>query len=305
MRRIDFNSMALFVAVCETGAIARAAARENIVASAISKRLAELESDFGVPLLERGARGVKPTAAGEALLFHARAVLRGVDRLQAELSDYAQGVRGHVRMHANISAVVEFLPEDLRVFMANNEGIKIDLQEHLSADILRAVAEGQTDLGVVSASEEVDGLTYFPYRQDELVLVVRPDHPLAATAETGFAASLAYDHVGLSQNSSLYTLLEHAAAAAGLTRRLRIHVTAFDALCRMVDVGLGVGVVPRRVGNFFAAALGLRLVGLTDAWATRNLHIVVRDVASLPAAARLLLDHLVRVDDGAGPTRTD
>ncbi|MCK9261189.1 MAG: LysR substrate-binding domain-containing protein [Azoarcus sp.] len=128
------------------------------------------------------------------------------------------------------------------------------------------------------------------------MLVVRPDHPLATMRETGFAASLAYDHVGLSQNSSLYTLLEHAAAEAGLTRRLRIHVTAFDALCRMVDVGLGVGVVPRRVGNFFASALGLRLVGLTTPWAKRNLHIVVRDVASLPAPARLLLDHLVRVD---------
>jgi DNA-binding transcriptional LysR family regulator len=296
MKRIDFTSMAYFVAVCETGAIAKAAEREHIVASAISKRLAELEADFGVPLLERGARGVKPTAAGEALLFHARTVLRSVDRLHAELSEYAQGVRGHVRMHANISAVVEFLPEDLRVFMVNNEGIKIDLQEHLSADILRAVEEGRTDLGVVSASDEVEGLEYFPYRQDELVLVVRPDHPLATMRETGFAASLAYDHVGLSQNSSLYTLLEHAAAEAGLTRRLRIHVTAFDALCRMVDVGLGVGVVPRRVGNFFASALGLRLVGLTDPWAKRNLHIVVRDVASLPAAARLLLDHLVRAD---------
>lgn len=293
IKRIDLVSMQLFVAVCETGAIAKGAAREHIVASAVSKRLVELEQLFGLPLLERGARGVRPTAAGEALLFHARNVLRSVDRLHAELSEYAQGVRGHVRMHANISAVVEFLPEDLRAFMSANEGIKIDLEEHLTADILRAVREGRTDLGVVAEAGALDGLESYPYRCDQLVLLTRPDHPLAALEETGYVASLAYDHVGLSQNSALYTQLENAAAEAGIPRRLRIHVTSFDALCRMVDVGLGVGVVPERVGRFFASALGLRLIRLTDDWATRRLHVVVRDAACLPVAARLLLAHLV------------
>jgi DNA-binding transcriptional LysR family regulator len=293
MKRIDLVSMQLFVAVCETGAIAKGAEREHIVASAVSKRLVELEQLFGLPLLERGARGVKPTAAGEALLFHARSVLRSVDLLHAELSEYAQGVRGHVRMHANISAVVEFLPEDLRAFMTANEGIKIDLEEHLSADILRAVREGRTDLGVVSDAGELDDLQCHPYRCDQLVLLTRSDHPLAALEDTSYVSSLAYDHVGLSQNSALFMQLENAAAEAGIPRRLRIHVTSFDALCRMVDVGLGVGVVPERVGRFFASALGLRLLRLTDDWAKRQLHIVVRDAACLPVAARLLLAHLI------------
>ena len=296
MKRIDFASMQYFVAVCETGSIARAAEREHIVPSAVSKRLGELEALFGVPLLDRGARGVSPTVAGEALLFHARDVLRSVDRLHAELSEYALGVRGRVSIHANISAVVEFLPEDLRSFMAAHEGIKIDLQEHLSTDILRAVLEGRTDLGVVSQVHGLDGLECFPYRSDELVAIVRPEHPLAGAEITSYATSLAFDHVGLSHNSSLYSLLEREAEALGLTRRLRIHVSGFDAVCRMVEVGLGVGIVPERVGGFFAAALGLRIVRLDDAWARRELQLVVRDRSCLSVAARLLLDHLLGRD---------
>ena len=115
-RRIDLTSLQLFVAVCELGSIGRAAEREFIAASAVSKRLSDLEATLETPLLYRHTRGVKLTPAGESLLHHARSVLFSLEKMQAELSEYADGVRGHVRMHANISAIVQFLPEDLGTF---------------------------------------------------------------------------------------------------------------------------------------------------------------------------------------------
>lgn len=146
-RRIDLTSLQLFVAVCELGSIGRAAEREFIAASAISKRLSDLEATLGTTLLYRHARGVDLTPAGESLLHHARSVLYSLEKMQGELSEYADGVRGHVRVHANISAIVQFLPEDLGVFTRAHEAIKIDLEEHLSSEVIRAVQEGAADLG--------------------------------------------------------------------------------------------------------------------------------------------------------------
>jgi DNA-binding transcriptional LysR family regulator len=147
-RRIDLTSLQLFVAVCELGSIGRAAEREFLAASAISKRLSDLETAVDTALLYRHSRGVTLTPAGESLLHHARTVLFGLERMQGELSEYAEGVRGHVRVHANISAIFQFLPEDLGTFARMHSQIKIDLQEHLSPEVLHAVQEGATDLGI-------------------------------------------------------------------------------------------------------------------------------------------------------------
>ncbi|RZL84724.1 MAG: LysR family transcriptional regulator, partial [Variovorax sp.] len=179
-RRIDLTSLQLFVAVCELGSIGRAAEREFIAASAISKRLSDLEATLSTPLLYRHARGVDLTPAGESLLHHARSVLYSLEKMQGELSEYADGVRGHVRVHANISAIVQFLPEDLGVFTRAHEAIKIDLEEHLSSEVLRAVQEGAADLGICHVADGASDLQSLPYRRDRLALIVPAGHVLSA-----------------------------------------------------------------------------------------------------------------------------
>src|SRR6478735_5728250 len=180
-RRIDLTSLQLFVAVCELGSIGRAAEREFIAASAVSKRLSDLEATLQTPLLYRHTRGVNLTPAGESLLHHARSVLFSLEKMQAELSEYADGVRGHVRIHASISAVVQFLPEDLGRFIQAHPEVKIDLEEHLSTEVVRAVQEGAADLGVCNTGVLAEGheLQVRPYRQDQLVLIVPSRHALA------------------------------------------------------------------------------------------------------------------------------
>src|SRR6476620_1808327 len=177
-RRIDLTSLQLFVAVCELGSIGRAAEREFIAASAVSKRLSDLEATLQTPLLYRHTRGVNLTPAGESLLHHARSVLFSLERMQAELSEYAEGVRGHVRVHANISAIVQFLPEDLAGFAREHPEVKIDLTERLSPDVVRAVRDGDCDLGICHLPGGTDDLATRAYRQDRLVLVVPRRHPL-------------------------------------------------------------------------------------------------------------------------------
>ncbi|UJW81631.1 LysR substrate-binding domain-containing protein [Hydrogenophaga sp. SL48] len=293
-RRLDLTSLQLFVAVCERGSIGKAAEQEFMATSAVSKRLSDLESAVGTPLLYRHARGASPTPAGQSLLHHARSMLFSLDKMQGELSEYADGVRGHVRVHANISAIVQFLPEDLGSFIRQHDAIKIDLEEHLSTEVLRAVHEGAADLGIchAGATSQPGGLQIRPYRQDQLALVVPSRHPLAEAKILSFADSLEWDHVGLHANSSIYLAMHAAAAEAGRGIRLRIRVTGLDAMCRMIHNGLGVGLMPRRAFELMHGVGELACIALSDEWANRRIELVARDFSSLPVSARLLVSHL-------------
>ncbi|MBT0571628.1 LysR family transcriptional regulator [Curvibacter sp. CHRR-16] len=291
-RHLDLTTLQLFAAVCELGSIGKAAERELIAPSALSKRLSDLEATLGTPLLERHSRGVHPTPAGHNLLHHARSMLFSLERMQAELSEYAHGVRGQVRVHASISATVQFLPEDLGTFVQVHQGIKIDLEEHLSSEVLRAVQEGAADFGVCNTADGVGELQTRPYRQDQLVLIAPSAHPLAQQERIAFAEALAYDHVGLHSNSSIYLAMRQAATALGQTIKLRIQVTGLDAMCRMIHNGLGLGVMPLQAFTLMHSTSDLRAIALTDSWATRRIDLVARDFHTLPRSARLLVEHL-------------
>ena len=307
-RRIDLTSLQLFVAVCELGSIGKAAEREFIAASALSKRLSDLEAVLETTLLMRHSRGVDLTPAGESLLHHARSVLFSLVQMQAELGEYADGVRGHVRMHASISAIVQFLPEDLGSFIREHGAIKIDLEEHLSLDVMRAVREGTADLGICNASAlaapGTQSLQRRAYRQDRLALIVPRGHPLDGKGPLPFEASLDYDHVGLHANSSVCQALNLAASLCNRSIRLRIRVTGLDAMCRMIHNGLGVGVMPERAFELMHGVGDLACVALTDDWALRQIELVARDFDALPLSTRLLVAHLThhRRADMLAPT---
>ena len=298
-RRIDLTSLQLFVAVCELGSIGKAAEREFIAASAVSKRLSDLETTLDTTLLYRHARGVDLTPAGESLLHHARSVLFSLDRMQGELSEYADGVRGHVRVHASISAIVQFLPEDLGAFIRQHGNVKIDLEEHLSSEVVRAVHEGAADLGICNVAASDNALQTRPYRRDRLVLIVPRGHALAGQGPLLFEDSLEFDHVGLHSNSSIHLAMRNAAAALGRTIKLRIQVTGLDAMCRMIHNGLGIGVMPLRAFELMHGVGDLQSVALGDAWAERQISMVARDFSTLPVTARALVEHLEQRNDTA------
>ncbi len=300
-RRIDLTSLQLFVAVCELGSIGKAAEREFIAPSAVSKRLSDLESSLGTTLLYRHTRGVDLTPAGESLLHHARSVMFSLEKMQGELSEYADGVRGHVRVHASISAIVQFLPEDLGAFIRQHTEIKIDLEEHLSTEVVRAVQEGAADLGVCNTAEGTGELQTRPYRQDRLVLIVPKGHVLTTQRAINFEEALTFDHVGLHANSSIFLAMRQAAAQLGRTIKLRIHVTGLDAMCRMIHNGLGVGVMPQRAFELMHGVGELESVALQDTWAHRQIELVARDFSTLPLTARLLVEHLAVMPASESP----
>ena len=296
LRRLDLTTLQLFLAVYEEGTLTRAAEREAIAISAASKRLLELEQAVGATLFVRRARGMELTPAGETLLHHARRVLRDVENIGIELAEHATGVRGYVRMMANLSAIVEFLPEDLRAFFSMNERIKLDLEERPSSGVVQGIADSLADVGICSGEADTRGLDVSHYRHDLLVVVVPEDHALAGREQVTFVETLDSDYVGLHAASSINLRTQMAARQAGKPLRLRIQVPGFDGVCRMVQAGLGISVLPLKVFNTVGRPLGLSAVTLNEPWSQRDLIVVVRDIAALPPVSRMLFDHLLAVE---------
>ncbi|WP_321869668.1 LysR substrate-binding domain-containing protein [Paraburkholderia tropica] len=284
----DLQSLRVFLLVAEHGSLTKAAENGQLTLSAVSKRIAELESVTDCALFIRRARGVELTPAGVALLDHANRVVDQVNRMASEMGDYAAGVRGHVRMWANTSAIVQFLPVDLAGFLNAHPRIKVSLEERLSHEIVAALGAGKADLGVFADNVPAPGIERRLYRRDELVLLVPQGHPFAQRDVIRFAETLDEDYVGLSDGSSLLARMTDAAFAAERTLKLRIQASNFDGVCRMIEAGLGIGILPRDSVSGARGKIGVSKVKLADAWATRTLWVGVKageapssDIASL------------------------
>jgi DNA-binding transcriptional LysR family regulator len=294
MRDLDIKTLRLLVAVCEHGNIKDAAAQEHIEPSAISKRIAQLEAAVGIPVLVRGRRGAEPTAAGRALLEHARSVLFTMGRIDADMAAFKGGIKGHVRLAASASAIAESLLDDLTRFMREplHQDIRVDIEERFSRDIVGMVRDGVVSLGVCWGNIDLAGLERRAYRHDELILAVPVDHPLANKEAVYFEDTLDYDHVGLQPSTAVYTMLHRAAAKVGKNMSYRVVVSSFDAAFRVVGANLGISVVPREVSKIYVSTGQIRIVPLLNEWAHRQFAICFRRHGDLTPAARRLLDFL-------------
>ncbi|MGM4902247.1 LysR family transcriptional regulator [Tardiphaga sp. 866_E4_N2_1] len=291
MQSFDPISLRLFIAVCEERNIANAAKREAIVPSAVSKRISQMEQEAGVQLLERGRRGVTVTAAGEALCRYARESLQLLDRMQAELGAFADGVQGHVRVFASKSAVAQVLPEDISLFAKRYRDVRVSLEEREIWEVVRGVEEGRADIGVCWNAVDLRGLRTFPYHRDRLAVVVHPDHPLAKRTPVSFEDTIDFEHVDIVARSIMQTMQRSVAAAAGKQMRYRIQVSTVDAAYRIVAAQLAVAIIPQEEASTIQQTLGLKVIPLSNDWAKRQFIVAVRD-KGLSRPAQLLLDSL-------------
>ncbi|OZI41251.1 LysR family transcriptional regulator [Bordetella genomosp. 5] len=289
----DLTDLQLMVHIGDWHSLTRGAEKSHLSLPAASTRVKNLEEHFGTQLLYRTSQGVTMTPSGEALTRHARTVMQQIEQLRGDMQEFARGVKGHVRVLANTTAITEFMPGVLARYLAGHPDVNVELRERLSYLIVRAVADGSADLGIVAGCGPDPKLQFIPYRSDRLVLVTAARHPLATEGAVPFADSLAYDYVGLSEWSAIHPFLVQAAAALGRTFRFRVEVGNFEAACRMIESGVGIGVIPESVALRYARVLDIALVPLTDEWSLRKLHIVVRDLDALPTFARELVQTLI------------
>src|SRR5207344_2435835 len=278
--RFDLTDLSLFRHVVEAGSITGGAQRAHLALAAASTRIRHMEEALGAALLVRGRQGVTPTQAGRTLLQHARAILRQAERLREDLGAYGGGLAGQIRVLSNTNALTEFLPEALSSFLAAHRNVSVDLEERLSDE----------SLGIVAGTVDVSALETYPSRKDRFVLVVAHDHPLAGHSQVAFAEVLDHDFVGLDRASALQRFLAAKAAPSGRPLRLRVQLRSLDAVCRMVECRVGIGIVPETTARRVARTMAIVPVALTDAWAVRELTICIRSFDELPPYARQLVE---------------
>lgn len=291
----DLTDLRLFVAMAEERNLTRGAARAFLAPSSASHRLRRLEDALQTPLFDRQPRGLEPTRAGEALLRHARQVFACIEQMHAELSPYASGIRGQVSLWANTHATHSYLPDDLAGFLKRHPQVSVSLEERTSTEIAMAVAHGEIDVGVLAdAGAQGAGVVLWPYRQDRLVLIVPQGHALAQRASVAFAEVLDQAFVMLHSGSAIHTFTMNAAAALGRHLDVRIQVRSFEAVCRMVGAGVGIGLVPRSTISSDARHAAPVAIALDEPWAQRDLQVCVRKGAELSGFASALLAWLQR-----------
>jgi DNA-binding transcriptional LysR family regulator len=290
----DFVDMKLFVKVAEARSVTRGAADTNISVAAASMRIKSLERALGAQLFNRTKRGMNLTQAGRVFEQHARNVLQQIDRLYDDLQVYSHEMAGHIRMLANPIAVSEFLPAALGEFLAAHPPITVDLREAISShEIVRAVRDGTTDIGIVSKGVATEDLETIPYCADRMVLAVVIGHPLTSRAPVHFADALQFDFVSLDAHTANQLFLQQQAAELGRSAKIRAQVGNFDAMCRLIEANIGIGLLPQSVGRRYARFTALEIVDLADPWALRETKICARRFAALPGSARSLVEFLL------------
>lgn len=290
--RYDLITLDVFIVVAEERNLTRAAERLHLAVSAVSKRITELEEQVGSPLLLRYARGVELTPAGQSLLHYAHELRLVLGQMEDELASYAAGVKGHIRIHAITSVLAQFLPSDLERFLASYPLINFDIEERVGSAVARAVIEGRADLGIFAEHTQAPGLEVRPYRQDQLVVVTSRDHLVAGNAKVSFRDALAHEFIGPHLDSSLYTLFAQKQAESGAVMRVRIRVSSFECMCRLVAAGVGIAILPKAAIGQYLQPLKLKMTLLDEDWATRKLVIGVRNMSLLSPTVRTLVEHL-------------
>ncbi len=288
----DLVDLRLLVRIAEANSLTRGAAAAHLSLPAASARVKHLEERVGAKLLHRSSQGVELTPPGVAFVQHARAVLAQLEHLRGDLQEYAKGIKGHLRVFANTTASSEFLPRVLRGYLLRHPDVNVDLRERLSDDIVRALLDGQADLGIVAGTVRTESLDTIAYRQERLVLAVPAGHPLADERAIAFERTLDFDQVGLQEASAIHGFIRRICDELHRPLRLRIQVGNFESACRMIEAGVGVGVLPASAAYRHARTMAIGIVPLRDEWALRDLKICARSLTALPAFAVDLVELL-------------
>ncbi len=288
----DLADLRLFIHIAESPSLTQAAKRAHLSLAAVSVRIKALENQLNTRLLYRDSRGVEITPAGQRLLQHARVIMRQVDHLKHDFQEQADGDAGHIRIFANTTAVTEFMPDILAQFLAGHPGVTVDLQERLTRDIVRGVLDGTTDLGIVAGPVDAPELQGIHFSTPRLGVVVAQGHPLQDQDKVKLADAVRYPFITMHEGSTLVAFLRDQLERIGQRLPQRIQLYSFDSICRMVQAGVGVGVIPDSAARRYGAEMKLRVVELDEPWVVRERKLLVRDIDALPGCARELIEQI-------------
>jgi DNA-binding transcriptional LysR family regulator len=291
-KKINTALLEIFVSAVEKKSLTQAGIELNLVVSAVSKRIGELEQHVGKALLRRHGRGIMPTPAGELLYLHAKSILRSLHAADEALAEFGNNGLRKIRLVASQTTIVQRLPSQIASYMSGAKDTSIDLIEGRSADIPAMVGAGDADVGIYHAQYPAAGVLSYPYRKDRVALVVPKGHPLEHRKAIFFEEALDYPLLGPLPRYSLDHFLQLAGASVSRPPVVMFSVSNFEARCHMVKEGVGLAMLPEDIAQRYVSFLGLGLLRIEDRWAERQFYGCIREADVDSSYVRGLLMHL-------------
>jgi len=294
---IDFVSLKAFLTVVDTESIRAASDNLNLSISAVSRRISELEIEFGQQLFTRHSRGVEITEAGRLLAAHTRETFATLGLMCSDMEKLKAGDIGRVMISANGSSLVNGLARHIREFLDAHPNVAVDLQEQLTPDILQHVAGGSTDIGFVSNTMRLpEGVTTYPYCSDKLVLAVAATHALADLGSVRFSQMLEFQVIGVSETSSLTRLLRKVGGMANSGFSYSYMASTNEIARTMVANNLGIAVLPEQFVVPYTDMLPIRAIPIAEEWAHREISMVIRSGEEISGPARAFFDWICKMN---------
>ncbi|MDA9807081.1 LysR family transcriptional regulator [Alphaproteobacteria bacterium] len=292
--RYNLITLDLFLSASKYKSLVKAAKEKNLVVSAVSKRILDLEKSVGVNLFYRKKTGVELTPAGLEMQKHCTKIFNSINIMDESIKEYSLVSSGIVRVTANLSSITQFLPEDLATFSKKFPKIKINLKEKTSSEIISSVKESLSDIGIFSEHvENTERLRIVDYKNDTLVLVVPEYHPLVSKLTVKIKDFIKFEMVGLEKGSSLQAMIDKQVQKQNLKIKKKLETVSFEGIRGMVEAGLGISVLPTGAIKPYLKSSKLKIIKIDEEWAKRSIKIAIKNDDSIGKAGALLLNHLI------------
>jgi DNA-binding transcriptional LysR family regulator len=286
---MDLLLLRSFLTVAESGGVTAAATRLHITQPALSRRLQQLEEQLGAPLLDRGRKGVQLTELGRLVQREGRLIVARYELLREQVRAHQQLEGGVLRIGGGATAVSFVLPAAIARFQAAYPSVRFQLREAGSSEVAGAVRAGQLEVGMVTLPVEGRELEVRPLMQDPIVLVARPDHPLASAGRIRARKLNGLPLVGFEGGSAIRQIIDTALRDAGVEMNIVMELRSILGILRMVA----------STGNLaFVSQVGMESnpdvaqLAVRDLRIERQLAVVIRQGAHLSPAAAAFVDQL-------------
>nr|WP_237418484.1 LysR family transcriptional regulator [Actinomadura rayongensis] len=279
-----------FLAVADLGHVTNAAAELRVSQPGLSRALARLEDDLGVPLFDRIGRRLVLNAYGTVFAAHARRLVAEEDAARRALDQAADPERGEVALAFLHTQGPSFVPDLIRRFRARHPGVTFRLAQDPAGRVGAAVAEGRADLGITSPRPDDPALEWRPLVTERLLLAVPEGHRLAGREQAHLKDVADEPFVAFRPGTGVRRIVDALADAAGIHPRVAFEGEETATVRGLVAAGLGVAVVP----PVEEGEHGVRHLALADAGAVRTIGLIWARTRSRPAAAEAFRTFVLR-----------
>lgn len=292
--RIDLRQLEMFEAIARHGSLTLAAEALNVTQPAISLQMQKLEAQVDLALFERAGRGVRMTEAGHEVLHQSQRISRVLDDLRENLQHFKGVRKGFLRI-AVVSTANYFIPEYIAQFRKLHPGVEIDFRVANRDNILEMLASNESDLAITGQPPDDSELIARPFKENPLVVIAPPDHPLTGRGDVSPHELAQYPFVIREPGSGTRAAMERAFREHGLECQVSCVLSSNEAVKHAVQAQLGLAVISRQTTELETETRRLAILDCQSLSLKRQWYVVYRNFRRLPPAALEFRTRLLEV----------